>query len=169
MLQKEMFERKSIGEHLGSGLFSNAYRLSNGLVCKVGGNDGTRNWLEFCCLEREAGRLMDLMPEVYAVVSVEGNKYVAIMPEYGGYSYDKAYSGSSCMNHPAFGELSTRFEAYMGQFMEVMSQYDLFNDLHAGNVMMCPKRGVIITDPSAHHYIELNVDSDKFELVPTLH
>lgn len=163
MLQKEMFDRP-LGTYLGSGLFSSAYKLSNGLVCKVGTNDGTRNWLEFCLLEREAGRLLPMMPEVYTLASIEDSKYMAVMPEYRSLTYGEEFAGCECRDHPSFPELEERYTTYMLQLSKELDSYDLFNDLHDGNVMVCPQRGIIITDPSSIAYKKMNIDADAFTL-----
>jgi hypothetical protein len=163
MLQKEMFDRP-MGEYLGRGVFSSAYRLSNGLVCKVGMNDGTRNWLEFCLLEREAGRLLPMMPEVYTIASIGEYRYMAIMPEYSSIKYSEDYGGGKCRAHVAFPELEARYRVYMEQFGGGLGSWDMFNDLHDGNVMLCPNRGVVITDPSTIGYKRINIDADGFSL-----
>ena len=179
MLQREMFSKAKHGEFLGSGMYSSAFRLSNGLVMKHGRDDGTRNWLEFCMLEREAGRLMPLMPEVYQVVAIEGERYMAVMPEYhrvvptGWLGEDDTakseYAGFDVFDHPDFNEVCMRFRQYMEQFEGFTSfNADLMNDTHTGNVMLCHTRGVVITDPCCwdYHNVMRAVD---LELTHTVH
>ncbi|MCA3173578.1 MAG: hypothetical protein ING25_11090 [Burkholderiales bacterium] len=181
MLQREMFTNAKHGELLGSGVYSSAFRLSNGLVMKHGRNDGTRNWLEFCMLEREAGRLMPLMPEVYQVVSIEGERYMAVMPEYVRVvptdwvgepdTAESAYAGFNVFDHPDFEEVCSRFRQYMKQFEgfnSFDSNYDLMNDTHTGNVMLCHTRGVVITDPCCWDYYSTMIAVD-LELTHTVH
>jgi hypothetical protein len=177
MLQQEMFTKARHGEFLGSGLYSSAFRLSNGLVMKHGRSDGTRNWLEFCMLKREAGCLMPLMPEVYQVASIEGDRYMAIMPEYGRVvptvwwddGAKSEYAGRGVEYHPAFKEVCGRFRQYMEQFVYFNQRGKaLMNDLHLGNVMLCPTRGVVITDPCCwDYYSEMN--AVDLELTYTRH
>jgi hypothetical protein len=179
MLQQEMFTNANHGEFLGSGMYSSAFLLSNGLVMKHGRNDGTRNWLEFCMLEREAGRLMPLMPEVYQVVAIEGERYMAVMPEYhrveptgwwSGMAACSEYAGSQVTDHPDFNEVCMRFRMYMEQFegFVCVDNYGLMNDTHTGNVMICPTRDVVITDPCCWDYYSVMRAVD-LELTHTVH
>jgi hypothetical protein len=179
MLQREMFTNAKHGEFLGAGLYSSAFRLSNGLVMKHGCSDGTRNWLEFCMLEREAGRLMPLMPEVYQVAAIEDDRYMAIMPEYVRVvptdwweeGTDKSeYAGFSVKDHPDFNEVCMRFRKYMEQFegFDRADNYDLMNDCHTGNVMLCCTRCVVITDPCCWHYYS-KMNAVDIELTHTIH
>jgi len=180
MLQREMFTNAKHGEFLGAGLYSSAFRLSNGLVMKHGRSDGTRNWLEFCMLEREAGRLLPLMPEVYQVVAIEGDRYMAIMPEYArvvpigwfgeDYTARSEYAGNSVMYHPDFNEVCMRFLKYMEQFerFNKIKGYELMDDCHTGNVMLCPTRGVVITDPCCWDYYS-KMNAVDLELTHTTH
>lgn len=168
MLQSELFDSPRIGRYLGSGMFSRAYLMSNGLVCKVGWNDGTRNWLEFCMLERLAGRLLPLMPEVFDVASIGyGERYMATMPAYEDGHCHK-HRGYSVLGHESFADVLQRFLKYMaprlaGTIDENETADWLFNDLHSGNTMVCPKRGIIITDPNACPYRTM-VKAPRFRL-----
>jgi hypothetical protein len=181
MLQQEMFTKAKHGELLGSGMYSSAFRLSNGLVMKHGRSDGTRNWLEFCMLEREAGRLLPLMPEVYQVAAIGGDRYMAIMPEYarvvptGWWGEEEGtaksdYAGFNVETHPDYKEVCMRFRKYMEQFEGFNRKYnhDLMNDCHTGNVMLCHTRGVVITDPCCWDYHSRMIAVD-LELTHTIH
>ena len=168
MLQYEMFVNHRVGTYLGAGCFSSAHLMTNGLVCKIGNNDGTRNWLEFCLLEREAGRLLPLMPEVFTVAAIEGGRYMAVMRKYEGMSDDENHAGSKVQDHPNFDAVVKRYGEYMLPAVGNVPWYHLFSDLHAGNTMMCGERGVVITDPSAGKYANQGHCPD-FELAYTVH
>jgi hypothetical protein len=176
-----MFTNAKHGELLGSGMYSSAYRLSNGLVMKHGRNDGTRNWLEFCMHERQEPRLLSLMPEVYQVVSIGDDRYMAIMPEYrrvlptGWWGEDETakrdYAGCCVAEHPEFEEVCFRFRQYMKQFEgfdRTDDNHRLMNDTHTDNVMLCPTRGVVITDPCCWEYFKVLRPVD-LELTHTVH
>ena len=94
---------------VGSGAFSSVYRMTNGKIVKVGQNDGTRNWLEFCMLHREAGTLMPMMPEVYCVTSIGDDDYIATMEEYE--PSDGDYFAT--MGSKAFGQVRSMFAKYL--------------------------------------------------------
>jgi hypothetical protein len=155
MYQHELFmeQSKKNAVFLGQGLFSIAHRLSNGLVCKTGVNDMTRNWLEFCMIEREAGRLLPGMPEVYQVVALGEHSYSAIMEEYLHWPT----SGVPICGAADVG-LQQALEPLFSDYLKTVlgaSGYNVtnpFNDLHSGNVMYSHSRGWVITDPSASDY-----------------
>lgn len=139
---------------VGSGTFSSVYRMTNGKIVKVGQNDGTRNWLEFCMLHREAGTLMPMMPEVYCVTSIGDGHYIATMEEYG--PSDGDYFAT--MASKAFGQVRSMFAKYLESLSgHEFAQWETFNDIHSGNIMVCPQRGIIVTDPSAFDYITNSV------------
>lgn len=161
MYQHSLFaEQSSRGaQFLGAGCFSTAHRLSNGLVCKTGMNDMTRNWLEFCMLEREAGRLRPLMPEVYQVVPLGEHNYSAIMAEYQGWRESGHGRKADDVDQEAgFTELYEDFKRYLTSLdpYAVGRCYEVFNDLHGGNVMYSTTRGWIITDPSSCDYVTMS-------------
>ena len=168
MLQYEMFGNRHIGTYLGAGAYSSAHLMTNGLVCKVGRNDGTRNWLEFCLLEREAGRLLPLMPEVFTVAAIAGGRYMAVMRKYEGMADCDNYAGYKVQYHPNFDEVVKRYGEYMLPVVGNVPWYYLFTDLHGGNTMMCGERDVVITDPSAGEYVKQGHCPD-FELAYTVH
>ena len=139
---------------VGSGAFSSVYRMTNGKIVKVGQNDGTRNWLEFCTLHREAGTLMPMMPEVYCVTSIGGRHYIATMEEYGPSDGDYFATIASSDFDQVRASFVKYLEALSGQ---EFTKREAFNDIHSGNIMVCPRRGGIVTDPSAFDYITNSV------------
>ena len=158
MYQADLFQNsvRRSASFLASGLFSSVYRMTNGKIVKVGQNDGTRNWLEFCMLRREAGTLMPMMPEVYCVAALGEANYMATMEEYQPWDecVVELMGSIACINiRNAF---SKYIETLAGHEPEI---YEVFNDIHSGNVMVCPRRGPIITDPSTCDYITNEVDA----------
>ena len=155
MYQHELFmgQSKKNAVFLGAGCFSSAHRLSNGLVCKTGMNDMTRNWLEFCMIEREAGRLLPGMPEVYQVVALGEHNYSAVMEEYLHWSARGVPSrgGAACDLRRA---LEPIFSNYLKTVLGASGWpvADPFDDLHGGNVMYSHSRGWVLTDPSTRDY-----------------
>ena len=157
MYQADLFESsvRRNAKFLASGAFSSVYRMTNGKIVKVGQNDGTRNWLEFCMLHREAGTLMPMMPEVYCVTAVGAYNYMATMEEYQPLG-DAYYE---LMRSDAFSDAREAFSGYLEALTGYeRAPYEVFNDLHSGNIMVCPRRGTIITDPSAFDYVTHSVD-----------
>ena len=153
MYQAELFTTmaKKHGEYLGSGLYANVYKMTDGTVCKIGENDGTRNWLELCAIHTANDTLLPMMPEVFGVVALEGDKYMAFMPCYermeGCNLYTEVYE------HEYYRLAELLFQEYLAMISgHPIKSYHGFNDIHSGNVMRCPKRGVIITDPCASDY-----------------
>jgi hypothetical protein len=152
MYQVDLFYKQveRTATFLGKGFYSRVFKMSNGLVTKVGGNDGTRNWLEFCMMHREAGSLMPMMPMVYHVMPLGDNHYMAVMDCYtsiGTSEYDTA------KDKPAFADVRSAFAQYLGDLSgKRVYPYDAFSDIHSGNLMVCPKRGIIVTDPSSGDY-----------------
>lgn len=155
MYQHELFMEQSRKNavFLGKGCFSSAHRLSNGLVCKTGMNDMTRNWLEFCMIEREAGRLLPGMPEVYQVVALGEHNYSAVMEEYLHWSASGVPSRGDAVD-----DLQEALESLFSHYLKTVlgasgwAVTDPFDDLHSGNVMYSHSRGWVITDPSASDY-----------------
>lgn len=155
MYQHELFmeQSKKNAVFLGAGCFSSAHRLSNGLVCKTGMNDMTRNWLEFCMIEREAGRLLPGMPEVYQVVALGEHNYSAVMEEYLHWSTSGVPSRGD-----AARDLRRALEPLFSDYLEIVlgaAEWEVvnpFDDLHSGNVMYSHSRGWVLTDPSANGY-----------------
>ena len=151
MYQKDLFTA-SVGrtaEYLAEGLYSKVYRMTNGKIVKVGVNDGTRNWLEFCMLRREAGTLMPMMPEVYQVTAIEDG-YMAVMEPYFELSRSQL---SAVMFSCDFKAARQEFMYYLQSLTgEEVGIWGAFNDIHSGNVMICPRRGPIVTDPLAGAY-----------------
>ena len=151
MYQADLFESsvRRNAKFLASGAFSSVYRMTNGKIVKVGQNDGTRNWLEFCMLHREAGTLMPMMPEVYCVTAVGAHNYMATMEEYR--PWHECVGELACSI--AFINARNAFSEYLGALTGYDWQaYEVFNDIHRGNIMVCPRRGTVITDPSAFGY-----------------
>ena len=157
MYQADLFENsvRRNAAFLASGAFSSVYRMTNGKIVKVGQNDGTRNWLEFCMLHREAGTLMPMMPEVYCVTAVGEANYMATMEEY--HPWEGSYFET--MGSDAFINIREEFSQYLEALTGYeRAPYEVFNDIHSGNIMVCPRRGTIITDPSAFDYVTHSVD-----------
>ena len=156
MYQHELFmeQSKRNAVFLGSGCFSSAHRLSNGLVCKTGMNDMTRNWLEFCMIERAAGRLLPGMPEVYQVVALGEHNYSAVMEEYLHWS-DRNVPSRGDSTRDLRRALEPLFSAYLQTVLGASGWgvANPFNDLHNGNVMYSHSRGGVVTDPSSSGYV----------------
>jgi hypothetical protein len=152
MYQKDLFTA-SVGrtaEYLAEGLYSKVYRMTNGKIVKIGENDGTRNWLEFCMLRREAGTLMPMMPEVHQVTAIEDGYYMAVMEAYSRLDYAEL---DDVMYSSAFEKARQEFMYYLQSLTgEEVGRWDAFNDIHSGNVMVCPRRGPIVTDPMSGPY-----------------
>ena len=152
MYQKDLFTA-SVGrtaEYLAAGIYSKVYRMTNGKIVKIGENDGTRNWLEFCMLRREAGTLMPMMPEVYQVTALEDGYYMAVMEPYFELGYNGLHDVFDSVDFAAARHMFADYlEGLTGQEFPV---WEVFNDIHSGNVMVCPRRGYIVTDPSAGRY-----------------
>lgn len=163
MYQAEMFTGgvSRNAAYLGSGCYAKAWEISQGVVCKIGMNDGTRNWLEFCLLMREQGKLMPLMPEVYQVVSLEDDRYMATMRRYFNGRDEWRRQGQAYGDFPsevtwnadnnAYSEVEEAFKAYIQSINPIISMG--FSDVHGGNVMWCSERKWIITDPCSSSYI----------------
>ena len=142
---------------VGRGAFSSVYRMTNGKIVKVGQNDGTRNWLEFCMLRREAGTLMPMMPEVYCVTSIGDRHYIATMEEYAP-SDEFSTAFFDAIASSDFGQVRASFVKYLEALSgREFTKREAFNDIHSGNIMVCPRRGGIVTDPSAFDYITNSV------------
>ena len=153
MYQHNLFSNmaEKHGEYLGSGLFSTVWAMTNGTVCKVGNNDGTRNWLELCALHTAAGTLMPMMPEVFQLVALEDDKYMAFMPKYDSMAeFNVHYIFSDMLYKDAKEVFKDYLELRNGG---PVGEWLVFNDVHSGNVMNCPKRGTVITDPSCSDYM----------------
>lgn len=158
MYQQELFGGLAAkqGKYLGSGMFANAYKMSDGNVCKVArDSDGTRNWLEFCAAHTAAGTLKPLMPEVFSVIPCEEG-YMAIIPCYTpALEHGLGKLTSGIRSHPDYAVREQEFGDYLsclaGRIVEV---WDVFCDMHSGNYMWCARRGWVITDPSCAGYIK---------------
>jgi hypothetical protein len=154
MYQASLFESMATkhGTYLGAGLFSTVHLMTDGTVCKIGNNDGTRNWLELCAMHTAAGTLLPMMPEVFRVIELEGDKYMAFMPCYESMEGCNLYRAVHENIHYSGAELL--FKEYLEMRRgHPMLDWEVFNDIHRGNVMRCAKRGVVITDPNASDYM----------------
>jgi hypothetical protein len=144
-------------------------------------DDITRNWLEFCMWHREHGGDMALIPEVHSLVDcytqderrewVEADgEYKTVLKDVRGYivvmkkyndqprqgDWGRKLWGHGCVNqpeeHPAFKTVLKAFQDYMMRTVgNYYDSYDLFGDLHGGNIMMDGKKPVIL-DPSNGEY-----------------
>lgn len=144
-------------------------------------DDITRNWLEFCMWHRERGGDMALIPEVHSLVDcyhesedrewsdeegryiskiVQQRGYLVVMKKYGEQPrqghYKKRLWGHCCVNepqaHPSFDSVFRAFQLYMLRVTgREFDCYDLFGDLHGGNILMDGKKPVIL-DPSNGEY-----------------
>ena len=150
----ESFSRNA--KFLGAGCFSSVYEMSNGTVVKVGCNDMTRNWLEFCQLHTAAGILKNFMPEVYSVVGIEENMYTATMKKYSPFVEDEnpqhtdVCAINTCHDIRLVEEEFSEYLRVVGYIYECGDR--VFNDLHSGNVMFTDDRAIVITDPSSARY-----------------
>jgi len=102
-------------------------------------------------LRREAGTLMPMMPEVYQVTAIEDGYYMAVIEPYFALGYGQLNAVI----------VSCDYEAVRQEFMDYLQSltgeevgiWDAFSDIHSGNVMICPRRGPVVTDPSVCSYI----------------
>ena len=168
MYQRSLFSNmaEKSGKFLGAGIMAQVWLMSDGRVCKVStSRDGTLNWLEFCHIHTQAGTLMPMMPEVYQIVYLEDG-YMVFMPKYeDGYAYPCENSPvGTVRNHENFQPVRDAYRAYLESLgKRINSDWEVFDDLHSGNVMMCIKRGWVITDPSASSYHD-DLHINTFEL-----
>lgn len=169
---------------LGGGCFSKVYVLGDNMVLKVcrGGSDGTRNWLEFSKLSRDAGKVLPGMPEVHHIVDIADGGYIAIMKRYNykrrvvledgevGYmECDEAYA-------ELFGDRPSGVRSYFARTLSEYQQwlthitrhpfdgYAAWNDVHSGNIMYEDDGTPVVTDPSAGGYNKMVQPNFSLEL-----
>jgi len=160
-------------QFLGGGYFSTVYALGDDMVLKVcrRGSDGTRNWLEFSKLSRDAGKLLKGMPEVHYIVALAGGGYIAIMKRYNerrkvvledgevGYmesseAHQELFGGDCYGNvHSYFGPTLSEYRQWLTHVTSSpFDEDDAWNDVHNGNIMYDDDGEPIVTDPSAGGY-----------------
>lgn len=194
MYQADLFKRvaQSTMPYLGGGVYSSAYDCGDGRVIKIArANDGTRNWLEFCYNRRLAGVATSLEPEVWSIVDlltvdeehrldpvtgtygwdeVQKPGYLAVLTKYKpqpsrGKAWGDRWSNRSLSEMPEYHEVQAAYREYLGQIRgHEVPEWDVFNDLHSGNVMLAKGNRPVITDPSSGDYYR--PVAAEFELEP---
>lgn len=175
-------------KRLGSGCFGAAYAHPNGeWVWKIGSNDGTRSYLEWCLHRERMGERMPGMPEIDFLMDYGNYQYLCAMKRYqsiedrtGEYGW-KMEKRNNCWN----GEIQEVHPVYDLPKVEGCPQYlkallmmwehetgEKYNDLHHGNIMWDKERKeLIITDPSSSGYRKLGTKQSfnwpsEFQLKP---
>lgn len=158
---------------LGGGCFSTVYSLGDDMVLKVcrGASDGTRNWLEFSMLSRDAGKMLPGMPEVHHIVDIADGGYIAIMKRYteerkvvlddGEVGYMDQYEAySELFDGGTFPAVRKYFGPTLSKYMQWLTHmtcilFDArtaWNDMHSGNIMYDDGGAPIVTDPCTGKY-----------------
>lgn len=170
---------------IGGGCFSKVYALGDGMVLKVcrGDSDGTRNWLEFSKLCRDAGKVLPGMPEVHHIVDIADGGYIAIMKRYNntrrvvledgevGYMeryvaycglFDGGWSGGV---REYFARTLSEYQQWLTHITSrPFDDYDAWNDVHSGNIMYEDDGAPVVTDPSAGGYNKMAQPRFSLEL-----
>jgi hypothetical protein len=146
------------GERLGGGCYSTVYRLSESSewVLKVGRNDGTRTYLEWCKRRQDAGKSLRGMPKVDWVASIGEKEYAACIeamahdPARDGTYWDKYGIQANQYSFHA----SPGLPEYVGKLIRAMKdECGVYgNDLHHANFLINRKGDVVLTDPDSDTY-----------------
>lgn len=156
MFQGELFSDivQRSGKFLGSGCFSTAYEISPGLVMKVGVNDMTRNWLEFCMWRTQAKTLLPMMPEVYSVIELGEHRYSATMPKFATLPSSTECGCEALKLAMRGGEFLNCLDAF-NDYLTALGHkaIDLFDDVHSDNIMVREDGGLVLTDPCSVEYL----------------
>lgn len=169
---------------IGGGFFSEVYALGDDMVLKVcrGDSDGTRNWLEFSKLSRDAGKVLPGMPEVHHIVDISDGGYIAIMKRYndtrrvvledGEVGYMERDDAHCELFGGRHGGVRSYFARTLSEYREWLTHitrrpfddYDAWNDVHSGNIMYEDDGTPVVTDPNAGGYNKMAQPDFSLEL-----
>lgn len=169
---------------LGGGCFSTVYALGDNMVLKVcrGDSDGTRNWLEFSKLSRDAGKVLPGMPEVHHIVDIADGGYIAIMKRYkdirrvvledGEVDYMERYEAHCELFDGRPGGVREYFACTLSEYQQWLTHitscpfddYNAWDDVHSGNIMYEDDGTPVVTDPSAGSYNNMRQPEFSLEL-----
>lgn len=161
MYQMSMFDRAITGAtYINSGVNGRVHNLHNGWVFKrAARRDSTLNWLEWCKAKHAAGEYMRGMPVIDRLAHTEDG-YICTMVRMES-ARDKWKGLTKAMSEettPQLGYLRELITAYCAYHKEFINEYsaspwDVFSDLHSGNVMIDKHGDFVIIDPANDEYV----------------
>lgn len=154
MLNEEQLESLK-GERLGHGCYSSVYALASDpehWVIKLGNNDGTRTYLEWCKHRQDIGEGLRGMPRVAWIASCGKGRYAACMERLpidpgkgvqreGGW---EEHIGIACY-------CPAQHVDYLMTLVDVMREETFITgcDMHYQNFMVRKDGTVVMTDPDS--------------------
>lgn len=142
-------------DRLGNGCFGAAYCDPDNpdWILKIGQNDGTRNYLEWCKFYQDRGERMPGMPEIDFLTDWNANQYMVGMKRYQC-ARDRIVN-KGVAKYATHIHLDRNMPEYLRALVMMWEHESQLraNDVHSGNIMWSPdKKEFILTDPSSRGY-----------------